>query len=241
VKLTIAHRNEKYFFAIVVCLLTAPALLSHPSSHARPAGQTGPVIGKPVSATEKHQTQEILKDGTRSNQSFTGSFYRDDKGRMRVESSSLIVIFDPVAGMLYQLHPKAKTYGEQTVPLRGVQVFIAVVGEGVWIDISGGHSHGDESGTRKDLPPSVINGIQTVGTRLTVPIPRETVGNKRPLETVTERWYSEDLKLLVKSSNYDPRSGKASYELTNIVQGPPDPALFRVPQGYTLGEGKEGQ
>ena len=51
---------------------------------------------------------------------------------------------------------------------------------------------------------------------------------------VNERWYSDDLQALVKSSNNDPRFGLNTYELTNIEQGDPEPALFQPPAGYTI-------
>ena len=38
--------------------------------------------------------------------------------------------------------------------------------------------------------------------------------------------------MLVKSTNSDPRFGTTTYELSNIVPGPPNPALFQVPGDY---------
>ena len=67
---------------------------------------------------------------------------------------------------------------------------------------------------------------------MTVTIPTGAVGNDRDLKVINERWVSDDLKLLVKTSNSDPRFGVTTYELTNIVQKEPDPALFQLPEGY---------
>ena len=44
--------------------------------------------------------------------------------------------------------------------------------------------------------------------------------------------------MLLKTSNSDPRFGINTYELTNIKQDQPDPALFQVPAGYTAREGR---
>lgn len=60
------------------------------------------------------------------------------------------------------------------------------------------------------------------GTRITITVPAGTAGNDHDLKIVNGRWVSDDLKLLVKSSNSDPRFGMTSYELTNIVQVPAD-------------------
>ena len=87
----------------------------------------------------------------------------------------------------------------------------------------------------EDLPPTYVNGVFAKGSRVTVTIPAGAIGNDRDLRTVNERWYSDDLKLLLKSSNSDPRFGTTTYELRNITQTEPDASLFQVPSDYTLG------
>ena len=64
-------------------------------------------------------------------------------------------------------------------------------------------------------------------------IPAGTFGNDRDVKVINERWYSDDLQVLVKSSNSDPRFGLTTYELTNIMRTVPDPALFQPPADYT--------
>ena len=87
---------------------------------------------------------------------------------------------------------------------------------------------------RKNLQPQVVNGIRAKGSRVTMTIPKGTFGNDRDLNVVNDRWYSEELQVLLKSSNSDPRFGVTTYELTNIVQDPPHPSLFQVPADYSL-------
>ena len=86
----------------------------------------------------------------------------------------------------------------------------------------------------EDLGVQVINGINVKGSRITMTIPAWAFGNNHEVNVVNERWYSDDLQVLVKSSNVDPRFGTTSYELTRIVQGVPNPAMFQVPPDYTL-------
>ena len=88
----------------------------------------------------------------------------------------------------------------------------------------------------EDLGREVINGIQCNGARMTITIPKGAFGNDRDVKVVNERWYSDDLQVLVKSSNSDPRFGVTTYELANILQAPPDPGLLRVPSDYRLSE-----
>jgi len=54
------------------------------------------------------------------------------------------------------------------------------------------------------------------------------------LKVVNERWLSDEMQILLKSSNVDPRFGTTTYELTDLVQAPPDSSLFQVPTDYRL-------
>lgn len=91
---------------------------------------------------------------------------------------------------------------------------------------------------QEDLGTQNVNGVLARGTRSTVTIPAGQIGNDRALQVVNERWYSEELGMLIKSSNSDPRFGTTTYELTNISRAAPDPTLFQVPADYTLNESK---
>jgi hypothetical protein len=75
------------------------------------------------------------------------------------------------------------------------------------------------------------------GTRITLTIPAGKIGNERPIATVNERWYSQELQTVVLTKNSDPRMGETTYRLTNINRGEPDPSLFQVPADYTVEEG----
>jgi hypothetical protein len=202
--------------------------------------QTGPVLGRPLSATEVRHTQQTLSDGSHVNSSETTQFYRDIQGRMLLETSTGAVIYDPVAGFTYDLTKRNKTYTKSaTSP--GSTVAIAAAAHQSWTSsvspspsgVKTARKSGAEPVT-EDLPPQSLNGIYVKGSRVTVTIPAGTFGNDRDLSVINERWVSDDLKLLVKSSNTDPRFGVTTYELTNITQAPPDPALFQVPADYAL-------
>jgi hypothetical protein len=94
--------------------------------------------------------------------------------------------------------------------------------------------HNEQSQVTEDLGTQLINGVQAHGVRATLTIAVGAIGNDRPLKVVTETWSSDALGVLVKSMNSDPRFGTTTYELTNIVQGPPNPALFEIPGDYTV-------
>ena len=86
----------------------------------------------------------------------------------------------------------------------------------------------------ESLPAQMVNGALAQGTRTTETIPQGKIGNDRPIKIVNERWISNDLQMLVKSTSSDPRFGDTTYQLTNIVQSSPDPTLFQIPADYTL-------
>jgi hypothetical protein len=224
----------------------------------QPDAQAGPVSGKPFSGTESRHTTQTLADGTHVSDSSSSLFYRDAEGRMRSESKTQAVIYDPIAGLAYYLNLSTRRYGKN--PIRGNASYsIAVVGNRPSVNpqysfsdlhpapkgpsygpmasgkaehralLESIHSHA----TAEDLPGQVVNGIPCRGSRITETIPAGTFGNDRDVKIVSERWYSDDLQVLVKTSNSDPRFGVTTYDLTNIVQAPPDQSLFRVPADYT--------
>ena len=65
-------------------------------------------------------------------------------------------------------------------------------------------------------------------------IPAGTIGNERPIDIVTDRWYSKDIDAMVLERYSDPRFGETTYRLVNVVLGEPSPDLFQVPQGYEI-------
>jgi hypothetical protein len=86
----------------------------------------------------------------------------------------------------------------------------------------------------EDLGEQVLEGLLVSGTRLVQRIPAGALGNERPIEIVTERWYSKDIDAIVLSRHTDPRFGERTYRLVNVVRGDPSPDLFEVPQGYEI-------
>jgi hypothetical protein len=84
------------------------------------------------------------------------------------------------------------------------------------------------------LGDKAIDGIFVTGTKTTNTIPAGTIGNDKDLVVTRETWYSPDLKLVIQSTQNDPRFGETTYSLTNIQRNEPDPNLFQVPAGYKV-------
>lgn len=89
---------------------------------------------------------------------------------------------------------------------------------------------------KEQLGKQVIEGVEAEGTRTTVTIPAGEIGNERPIEIVSERWYSPELQLVVMTRHSDPRSGETTYKLTNINRTEPAKSLFEVPAGFNVKE-----
>ena len=86
----------------------------------------------------------------------------------------------------------------------------------------------------ESLGTKTIQGLSVTGTKTTSTIPAGTIGNDKDLVITRETWYSPDLKLVIESTQSDPRFGETTYTLTNIQRSEPDPTLFQVPAGYKV-------
>jgi hypothetical protein len=86
----------------------------------------------------------------------------------------------------------------------------------------------------EELGEQVLEGLTVRGTRMRDTIPAGLMGNERPIEIVTERWFSQDIDAMVLQRFTDPRFGETTSKLVNVVLGDPSPDLFEVPQGYEL-------
>jgi hypothetical protein len=184
------------------------------------------IKGKPFSATEERHSVQVLSNGTRIETTQSNRLYRDSEGRTRVEDmSGKAAISDPVAGFRAELDPATK------VARAGNQVPLGIALAGVQGQRNQARSGSGE--VTENLKAQTINGVMAQGTRVTTTIPKGQIGNDRDIAVVTERWTSNDLQMLVKSVNSDPRFGDTTYELTKIVQGPQDASLFQIPSDYT--------
>jgi hypothetical protein len=82
------------------------------------------------------------------------------------------------------------------------------------------------------LGPQLIEGENVEGVRTTATIEAGQIGNDRPIQIVTERWYSRELEIAVKMTHSDPRTGQETQQLTHISRVEPSPELFQVPASY---------
>jgi hypothetical protein len=200
------------------------------------------VTGAPFSASFSTQNTQALTDGNKINRSTSGAFARDSQGRTRREltlsaigpwadsskpSPHVVLINDAVAQTHYVLEPDRKIARQIPAPRAGRRGrnFAGVA------QIAPRHQG---EGTKTSLGTQTIGGVSAEGTRYTRTIPAGQIGNEKPIEIVTERWYSPDLQTVVMFKHSDPRSGETVFQLTNIQRQEPDASLFLVPSDYTM-------
>lgn len=213
-----------------------------------------PVKGAPYSGEASTESTQVLADGNRITRKNTAVIYRDGQGRTRreetmngmgllasAESFQTISINDPVAQVSYILDAKTKTARKlpniTTVGV-GDKIGMVIAGKGA----PGMEQHistrvlapGKENANTEQLGKQTIDGLVCDGTRTTITIPAGQMGNERPIEIVSERWYSPDLQLTVMSRHNDPRMGETVYKLNRINRAEPLPSLFQVPADYTI-------
>lgn len=225
------------------------------------------VKGSPYSADKVTETTQTLADGNRIKHTNRSSIARDGEGRTRIETTieglgaigkmeaplTNIVIEDPVGKASYMLDPKSKVATKTKV--EGVMMHklgAAKIVEDVVITrsveargpaqsnvmIQRMRIDSDRNVNKEDLGMKMIEGVEARGMRIKMTIPAGEVGNERPLEVVTETWYSDQLKAVVLSKHSDPRMGESTTKLMNVKLGEPSRSLFEVPADYRVEEGQ---
>jgi hypothetical protein len=199
------------------------------------------VRGAPFSAEATTETTQELRDGNRIERRSTIIVARDSSGRIRREQSlpplgpvvldpevRMITISDPSQRALYLVDPQRRTVSRSTVPSGPPR------------------PPGDRGRGGKPMPPPQISsealgtrqilGLRAEGTRQTMTIPAGVFGNIGPIQVLTERWDSPELKIVLESRRTDPLLGDVTYRVTNLVRGEPGAALFAIPSDYTTVE-----
>jgi len=86
----------------------------------------------------------------------------------------------------------------------------------------------------EQLGKQMVEGVECEGTRSVTTMPAGSIGNERPIETVNEAWFSQELKMMIMSKRSDPRFGETTYRITNISRSEPDASIFQIPSEYTI-------
>ncbi len=196
------------------------------------------VEGQPFSAETVIEDTRRLYDGSTVTKRIAGPSYRVTAGRTRREQpieiggfevmngnnkpQTLIFINDFPAKTQYFLDDENKVARKHRLDQTG--------------------RPDDMPGTPKDaktesLGSKTIEGVSVDGTRIISEIPVGHLGNDKPIQVITENWYSPELQVIVMSRHVDPLSGEHVFRLVNIKRSEPSADLFIVPAGYRIESG----
>jgi hypothetical protein len=165
----------------------------------------------------------------------------------------IVTISDPVAQARYVLHPDQKVAVKASTPGEGLGALIETkkrqaMEEAGRVKVSTSETFGfaskegavmvfsgiDKKAQVEDLGDQVIEGLRAHGRREKRTFAVGEIGNDRPIETVSETWFSDELQTVVLSKRTDPRVGDNEYRLTNVLRAEPSPSLFEVPAGFIM-------
>ncbi len=196
-----------------------------------------PAAGRPFSGRDNIEWTRNLEDGTVVTTHLYAKLARDGQGRIYRERVSFvpanadqeskrreIVLLDPVAHtrttcIVATRHCAVTSYNAPTsFTPRPVGPF----------------DDGKRYLTRENLGSDVIDGLNVVGTRETVTINAGVLGNNQPLVSTREFWYSPDLQVNLSVLRKDPREGTQDIHVADLSRSEPDPAIFRIPAGYSV-------
>jgi hypothetical protein len=196
----------------------------------------GPVVkGAPYAAEATTEVIQTFADGNRIVRRTSALLYRDSRGRTRREVAlgdvaGIVVAGNPVR--IITIHdPDSRTTYIFDPDNRLMQVGTSAGGPPPLADSQRQVTQPVDASEREEsLGTRTIEGLVCEGTRKITTIPAGAVGNERPMTTVTERWFSQELQLLILSRVSDPRFGETTYRLTKITRAEPLESLFETPQ-----------
>jgi len=230
------------------------------------SAQTTGTRSSPYSATKKTTLVQKLADGTTITHESTATEARDSQGRtvqthtmtgLEGRNITHTMVMDPVARTITNWSSATKEATTMHMPeLRKVsQPGSVAMGSGSSM-VSAAAGAGDSPiaigpsvvaafPADPNLKPArqidrlggkTIAGVYADGVRTTITYPVGSMGNDKPIVNVRETWTAPDLKIVMLTTDNDPRNGLQSTEVTDIVRAEPDPALFLPPEGYTIKE-----
>jgi hypothetical protein len=89
-------------------------------------------------------------------------------------------------------------------------------------------------GVTTNLGAKEFDGVRAEGKSTTWTIPAGEIGNRNPINILSETWYAPELQVTVYSRYADPRTGESIYRLAGIRRGEPAADLFTTPEGYEV-------
>jgi hypothetical protein len=136
-------------------------------------------------------------------------------------------IVDPVGGFFYELYPLDKTFTRHLYfPARDENLASVLNRHSGLVAQPPGYSLLLES-----LGTQIIEGLSAQGLRATLSF-AVADGNQKITGFVSERWYSNELKIPLITKLIKPNGYEETIRVVNIKRGAPKKSLFVVPADY---------
>ena len=193
------------------------------------------ITGAPFSAEIVIEDTRRLFDGSTVTKQTKGAVYRDKEGRTRREQP-----IDNIGGFA--------VVGEDGAPQKLVFINDFPGKTHYFLDLNRKIARRNplpdgrppfaekepKDAKTESLGTKTMEGITVEGTRTTFEIPVGQIGNDKPMQVVTEKWFSSELQVVVYSRHVDPIAGEHIFRLVNIKRSEPSADLFIVPNGFKI-------
>lgn len=232
-------------FAAAVQTAAAGEAVEIISTGAQPSALAAePVTNEPFSAVWTMESTRTLADGTKVTHHGHHAVYRDSEGRVRLEQRltngkdgkpeiKMIYVKDPVAHTLtvWMVNgPGPRVASVVKLPAEKKNVAAMNANERAARE----SQRPQPVVTTQDLGSQVFDDVAVTGVLKTTVVPAGRSGNDQPITKTHEIWTSQEMQLIFKQRQYDPRTGERIVQLADFSRAEPDAALFRPPTGYEV-------
>ena len=202
-----------------------------------------PVVkNEPYTANVVTQHVNMGPNGERTLHEALNIHVRDSAGRLRDEqlatppdatgsfTQAQMHIVDPVSMQDIQWFPGTNTFLISAIPAssatHGGQRIVNCAG------LARIHNTNRSQEEYESLRDSTIEGIRVQGCRITRTLQGRPASNQQET-SITEIWASPELQIDLLTEEHLSDGTERLTKLSNIIREEPDPALFRIPEGYT--------
>jgi len=203
------------------------------------------IKGAPFSADVTEESDQALVDGNHIHREMHGRIFRDSEGRTRQEHELLrvmgseekrvrVTIMDSVQQVLITLDQQNKVATIRHIGQPSTPATVPATRLTNRPAAASAPQPRVPSMQHEDLGTMEIEGFVVTGRRLTHTMEAGRIGNDKPLVSVSETWYSDELKETLLTKSESAQSGQHVRKLVNIHLGDPDPSLFQTPPDYTV-------
>lgn len=232
------RRGLWLFPVLFVGLLGASAQISYSF---RADGPDYTAANAPFTATQVTRMEMRLQNGSVMQHEVRETVMRDAQGRVFLQAAPVssnalmpprqqLALADPVSGVIYQWLAGGTNGLSYKMPaLRHLDIRVLSSAEMSMEKASKGATT-----TKEELGKQEIAGLEATGTRTTIVLPANVIGNTEPLRVVHEVWVSDDLHIPLRELDINPLLGTRTMNTEKIELNAGPSGMFHVPAGVNF-------